>query len=60
MPICQDTGMAVVFLTLGQEVHITGGSLTDAVNLGVHNGYLNGCPALLCGGRSAAPGEHRR
>ena len=34
--------MAVVFLTLGQEVHITGGSLTDAVNLGVHNGYLNG------------------
>ena len=42
VPICQDTGMAVVFLTLGQEVHITGGSLTDAVNLGVHNGYLNG------------------
>lgn len=42
VPICQDTGMAVVFLTLGQEVHITGGSLTDAINLGVHNGYLNG------------------
>ena len=43
VPICQDTGMAVVFLELGQEVHITGGSLTDAINLGVHNGYLSGC-----------------
>ena len=42
VPICQDTGMAVVFLEVGQEVHVTGGSLTDAVNLGVHNGYLNG------------------
>lgn len=42
VPICQDTGMAVVFLKLGQEVHITGGNLTDAINLGVHNGYLNG------------------
>lgn len=42
VPICQDTGMAVVFLEVGQEVHITGGSLQEAVNLGVHNGYLNG------------------
>lgn len=42
VPICQDTGMAVVFLEVGQEVHITGGDLTEAVNLGVHNGYLNG------------------
>lgn len=42
VPICQDTGMAVVFLEIGQEVHITGGSLNEAVNLGVHNGYLNG------------------
>lgn len=42
VPICQDTGMAVVFLEVGQEVHITGGSLNDAINLGVHNGYLNG------------------
>ena len=48
VPICQDTGMAVVFLELGQEVHITGGSLRDAVNLGVHDGYLNG--ALRCSG----------
>lgn len=42
VPICQDTGMAVVFLEIGQEVHITGGSLNDAIDLGVHNGYLNG------------------
>ena len=42
VPICQDTGMAVVFLEIGQEVHITGGSLREAVDLGVHNGYLNG------------------
>ena len=42
VPICQDTGMAVVFLEIGQKVHITGGSLNDAIHLGVHNGYLNG------------------
>lgn len=42
VPICQDTGMAVVFLEIGQEVHITGGSLNDAIHLGVHYGYLNG------------------
>ena len=42
VPICQDTGMAVVFLEIGQEEHITGGSLNDAIHLGVHNGYLNG------------------
>lgn len=42
IPICQDTGMAVVFMEIGQEVHITGGNLTDAVNLGVHCGYLHG------------------
>ncbi len=39
MAICQDTGMAVVFLTLGQDLHITGGSLTEAVNKGVRLGY---------------------
>ena len=38
LPICQDTGMAVVFLEIGQEVHITGGSLNDAVNEGVRRG----------------------
>ncbi len=42
IPICQDTGMAVVFLEIGQDVHLTGGSLYDAVNLGVRNGYVNG------------------
>ena len=42
VPICQDTGMAVVFLRLGQEVHITGGSLRDAVDEGVRRGYVNG------------------
>ena len=42
IPICQDTGMAVVFLKVGQEVHIEGGSLTDAVNEGVRRGYVDG------------------
>ncbi len=42
IPICQDTGMAVVFLKIGQDVHLTGGSLTDAVNEGVRRGYVNG------------------
>ena len=42
IPICQDTGMAVVFVKVGQEVHVTGGSLTDAVNDGVRRGYVNG------------------
>lgn len=41
-PICQDTGMACVFIELGQEVHLTGGSLTDAVNEGVRQGYADG------------------
>ncbi|MBR3968129.1 MAG: fumarate hydratase [Clostridia bacterium] len=42
IPICQDTGMAVVFLQIGQDVHIVGGNLTDAVNEGVRRGYING------------------
>lgn len=42
IPICQDTGMAVVFLEIGQEVHFTGGSLTGAVNEGVRQGYIEG------------------
>lgn len=40
--ICQDTGMAVVFVTIGQEVHISGGSLSDAINEGVRRGYSEG------------------
>ncbi|MCI6887626.1 MAG: fumarate hydratase [Lachnospiraceae bacterium] len=42
IPICQDTGMAVLFVKVGQEVHIEGGSLTDAINQGVHDGYVDG------------------
>lgn len=42
LPVCQDTGMAVVFAEIGQEVHLTGGLLRDAVNRGVSRGYLDG------------------
>ncbi len=42
MAICQDTGMAVIFAEIGQEVHITGGSLTEAINEGVRRGYEKG------------------
>jgi fumarate hydratase subunit alpha len=42
MPICQDTGVAVVFIDVGQEVHLTGGSLEDAINEGVRQGYGEG------------------
>ena len=43
IPICQDTGMAVVFLRIGQDVHIEGEDLTEAVNKGVSLGYTEGC-----------------
>ena len=42
LPVCQDTGMAVVFAEIGQEVHFTGGSFEEAVNEGVHRGYTEG------------------
>ncbi|MCM1264239.1 MAG: fumarate hydratase [Butyrivibrio sp.] len=42
IPICQDTGMAVIFIEIGQEVHFTGGMLEDAVNEGVREGYVEG------------------
>lgn len=42
IPICQDTGMAVVFIQVGQDVHLIGGSLTDAINEGVRQGYVDG------------------
>lgn len=42
MPICQDTGMACVFVDIGQDVHITGGSLEEAINEGVRQGYSEG------------------
>lgn len=42
IPICQDTGMAVIFMEIGQEVHFEGGSLEDAINEGVRQGYVEG------------------
>jgi fumarate hydratase subunit alpha len=42
LPVCQDTGTAVVFLELGQDVHIAGGNLTEAVNRGIKKGYVEG------------------
>ena len=42
IPICQDTGMAVLFIEVGQDVHVEGGLLTDAVNEGVRQGYVDG------------------
>ena len=42
IPICQDTGMAVIFINVGQEVHLTGGDITDAINEGVRQGYVDG------------------
>lgn len=42
IPICQDTGMAVVFLKVGQDVHLEGGSIEDAVNEGIRQGYTEG------------------
>lgn len=42
IPICQDTGMAVIFMEVGQEVHFEGGSLNDALNRGVAKGYTEG------------------
>lgn len=42
IPVCQDTGMAVIFLEIGQDVHLVGGNLTDAVNAGVRRGYVDG------------------
>lgn len=42
IPICQDTGIAVIFINVGQEVHFTGGDITDAINEGVREGYVEG------------------
>ncbi len=42
IPICQDTGLAVIFLEIGQEVHFTGGNLYNAINEGVSEGYKEG------------------
>lgn len=42
IPICQDTGMAVIFINVGQKVHFTNGNITDAINEGVRQGYVDG------------------
>lgn len=42
IPICQDTGMAVVFMEIGQDVHFEGGNLSDAINEGIRQGYVEG------------------
>ena len=42
IPICQDTGMAIVFAEIGQDVHIVGGNIGDAINEGVRRGYVDG------------------
>lgn len=42
IPICQDTGMAVIFIKVGQDVHFEGGNITDAINEGVRRGYVEG------------------
>ena len=42
IPICQDTGMAVIFMEIGQDVHFEGGLLEDAMNEGVRKGYVEG------------------
>lgn len=48
IPICQDTGLAVVFADLGQDVHIVGGDFEDAINEGVRRGYVDGCLRKSC------------
>ena len=50
IPICQDCGMAVVFIEIGQDIHLVGGNLTDAINEGVREGYGRGY--LRCSGVS--------
>ena len=42
IPICQDTGMAVIFMEIGQDIHFVGGNLEDAINEGVRQGYVDG------------------
>ena len=43
MPICQDTGMAVIFMDVGQDVHLTGGDVNEAIENGVRRAYMDGC-----------------
>ena len=60
-PLCQDTGLAVVFLEVGQDVHLVGGSLEEAVDEGVRKGYAEGYLRKSARCRSyRSPQEHRR
>jgi 3-dehydroquinate dehydratase len=47
IPICQDTGMAVLFIEVGQDVHFVGGSLNDAINNGVKKAYFDGIDGII-------------
>ena len=58
IPICQDTGMAVIFMEIGQDVHFTGGDFEEAVNEGVRLGYLDGYLRKSVEG-SADPGKYK-
>ena len=60
VPICQDTGMACVFLEIGQDVHFVGGDLTEAVNEGVRRGYDKGYLRKSVVKRPGSPRQHRR
>lgn len=60
VPICQDTGMACVFLEIGQDVHFVGGDLTDAINEGVRRGYDKGYLRKSVVKRPGTPRKHRR
>lgn len=42
LPVCQDTGLALVFMEIGQDIHFTGGNLTEAINAGISQGYIAG------------------
>ncbi|MGD0229373.1 MAG: fumarate hydratase [Syntrophorhabdales bacterium] len=48
MPLCQDTGLAIVFMEIGQDVHFTGGNLNDAISDGVRNAYRKGYLRKSC------------
>ena len=60
IPICQDTGMAVVFLKIGQDVHIVGDSVENSVNEGVRRGYRGGLSQKIRGKRPPSSGKIRR
>ena len=59
-PLCQDTGMTVVFVTMGQEVHVTGGFIEEAINKGIRQGYVKGYLRKSVSRRPFQPCEHER